>query len=77
MSERDVAATTVHVRVTTIFAGDGPCTLCSCPGYSADPTDPIGGHCKCGDRHGDHRDADPGTGDGDGSSARKELVLMG
>ena len=71
MSERDREATTTHGLVTKIFAGDGPCTLCGCTAYTADPNDPISGRCTCGDRHGDHRDAE----NGDSQLAHKELVM--
>jgi hypothetical protein len=69
MSERDRQATTTHGRVTRIFAGDGPCTLCDCTGYTSDGT--ISGRCTCGDRHGDHRD----VATGDAPSDREELVM--
>jgi hypothetical protein len=68
MSEPDREATTTHERVTTIFAGDGPCTLCACSGYTSDGT--VSGRCTCGDRHGDHRDVE----NGDAPTALGELV---
>jgi hypothetical protein len=44
------------LAISTIYAGTGPCTLCSCTGYSDDGSG--FSRCTCGDRKGDHRDED-------------------
>jgi hypothetical protein len=43
-----------ELRTLTIYAGTGPCTLCSCDGYADDGSG--FSRCKCGDRKMDHRD---------------------
>ena len=39
-----------------IYAGSGPCTLCSCDGFADDGSG--FSRCKCGDRKMDHRSQD-------------------
>ena len=72
INERARSGSDHHARTRDEdLAGDGPCTLCGCTGYTPDPNDTISGRCTCGDRHGDHRDAE----NGDSPSAQKELAM--
>ena len=57
-----------ELTVLTIYAGTGPCTLCSCTGFKDDGAGVS--RCKCGDRKMDHRD----TENGEGRAREGELV---